>query len=332
MIRCGLAVLFLSASLLCPAAAQERVTVGTMQNVASSVLFLGAAKGYFKDEGLDVEMTAYASNEDVVKALAGDATDFGLASFTAAAFNAAGSGAIKAIAMQAREKRDYEGSDIIVSNAAYARGIRKAEQLASTVAAIDAIGTTAHYQLGQVAHMKDFKLSGMILKPQGSPEAVASAIAADQVDVAILPSQYARDLLTANQAKLVAWYSELDEPQLGALFVSRKTIAGRRATVEKFLRAYRRGAAEYYASLMRRDKYSKRVSNAKSREAATAIARYVYPGRANGAPTVEAYVYFIDPQAQLDTADIKRQVDWYRAQGLVNKEIDARAVVDLSFK
>ena len=144
--------------------------------------------------------------------------------------------------------------------------------------------------------------------------------------------RYARELLAGNHAKLVGWYSELDEQQLGALFVSSKMIATRRSVVEKFVRAYRRGIADYSAALLRKDVHSKRTSDMKSHEAATTIARYVYPDRAeSGAATVEASAYFIEPQAQLDLADIERQIAWHKARGRVDKNVSARDVVDLSF-
>jgi NitT/TauT family transport system substrate-binding protein len=106
----------------------------------------------------------------------------------------------------------------------------------------------------------------------------------------------------------------------------------RRATVEKFLRAYRRGATDYAAALLRRDRYGKRVTDVKSQSAATLLARYVYPGHSLGpaVATIEAGIYFMDPQARLDAADIARQVEWYKAQGLVEPVIDVRAIVDSS--
>jgi NitT/TauT family transport system substrate-binding protein len=102
--------------------------------------------------------------------------------------------------------------------------------------------------------------------------------------------------------------------------------------VEKFVHAYRRGAADYAAALLRKDRSSKRISDIKSKEAATTIARYVFPGRGNdAAATVELGAYYIDPQARLDVADVVRQVAWYKSQGLIDKAIDARTVVDASF-
>jgi hypothetical protein len=39
----------------------------------------------------------------------------------------------------------------------------------------------------------------------------------------------------------------------------------------------------------------------------------------------------IEPQARLDVADVECQIAWYKAQGLIAKGVNARAVVDLNF-
>lgn len=331
MIRRLFTTLPLIAVLISSAAGQERVTVGTQRLVTSGALFIAATNGYFKAEGLDVEMTAYTTPQLVVEALAGGSTDFAVAAFTGAAFNLAGKGAIKAIAAQVREKRDYDGNELIASNAAYAKGLQKPADLADRSFAIGELGSLYHYQLGQIARIKRFDLASVLLKPGSSLDVMARQVATGEADATILPAQYARELLTANQAKLVAWVSEIDEPQLGALFASAKTLE-KRETVEKFLRAYRRGTADYTAALMRNDKYSKRVTDAKSKAAAAAIARYIYPGRSDGAATVEASAYYMDPQARLDSADLERQIEWYKSQSLIDSSVTVRNVVDSNFK
>lgn len=276
-------------------------------------------------------MTAYDSDKVVADMLASGATDFGLTRFTPAAFDAAGKGLIRAIAAQAREKRDYEGSQIIASSIGFQKGLRKFDNLADKTVAIDALGSTAHYQLLQIARIKHVDPARITVKALGTLDAIPRAVGTDQVDAAIMPSLYARELLMANQAKFLGWYSELDEQQLGALFVSKKMLETRRAAVEKFVHAYRRGAADYAAALLRTDRSSKRVSDIKSKEAATTIARYVYPDRGDAAATVELGAYYIDPQARLDVADVARQIAWYKSQGPIDKAVDARTVVDASF-
>ena len=332
MIRRLLATLSLIMALCDPLSARERVTVGTRQVADSGALFLAAAQGYFKDEGLDVEMIAYRSDKDVADAVALGATDFGLSAFTPAAFSHAGRGLIKAVAAQVREKRDYEGNTIVASNMAYAKSLRKPEDLAGKVVAISQLGSAYYYQLAQIARAKKFDFNSITLKPLQTIDAMARAVGNNKVDAAIMPTQYARELMLADQAKLIGWYSEIDEQQLGALFANGKTIATKRATVEKFVRAYRRGAGDY-AQMVRYERGGKRVANMRTRELATVIARYVYPGRPLGAAaaTVEAGAYYMDPQARLDGADIARQVEWYKAQGLIDKSIDAASIVDAGF-
>jgi NitT/TauT family transport system substrate-binding protein len=328
----ALAPFLVIASLVSPAAAQERVVIGTQRLADNGALFLAAAAGYFKAEGIDLVMTAYENDRMVAEALASGATDFALAGFTPAAFNFAGKGTIKAIAARTREKRYYESTELVVSNIGFSKGLQKYEDIAGKTVAIDALGSISHYQLEQIARVKKVDMNRVTVKPMQTLDAIVRAIATNEVDAAIMPAPYARDLLASNQAKLVGWYSELDEIQFGALFASSKMLATRRAAIEKVLRAYRRGVADYTEALLRKDRNSKRTADIKSHEAATTIARYVYPDRGTSAAVaVEASAYFIDPQAQLDVADIDRQIAWHKAQGRVDKTVSARDVVDPSF-
>ena len=97
------------------------------------------------------------------------------------------------------------------------------------------------------------------------------------------------------------------------------------------MRAYRRGVADYAAALLGHDRYGKRVVDAEADAAAKLIAAYVYPGSSGGVRAVEAGAYFVDPRARLDVGDLARQIAWYKTQGLVGKDVDARQTVDLSF-
>ena len=186
-------------------------------------------------------MTAFENGRMVAETLASGVTDFALTGFTPAAFNLAGKGMIKAIASRTREKRYYERTELVVSNTGFSKGLQKFEDIVGRTVAIDALGSVAHYQLEQIARVKKVDIDRVTVKPVQTLDAIARAIGANEIDGAIMPASYARELLASNQAKLVGWYSELDEIQFGALFASSKMIATRRAAIEKFVRAYRRG-------------------------------------------------------------------------------------------
>jgi NitT/TauT family transport system substrate-binding protein len=123
----AVAPFFVIASLVSPATAQERVVIGTQRLTDNGALFLAAAAGYFKAEGIDLAMTAYESDRTVAEALVSGATDFALTGFAPAAFNFAGKGTIKAIAARTREKRYHEGTELVVSNIGFSKGLQKFE-------------------------------------------------------------------------------------------------------------------------------------------------------------------------------------------------------------
>src|SRR6185437_11335719 len=224
----ALALFALIFSLLLPAAAQERVTIGTQRLADNGALFLAAARGYFKAEGLDVEMTAYKSDKEVAQAVAAGAVEFGLAAFTTEAFNYAGQGFFKLVAAQVQERKGFEGNEVVASNAAWANGLRKMENLADRSVAITVLGSPFHYQLAQIARVKKFDFNSITIKPLQTVDAAALAVSEGKAEAAILPAAYARELMVASQGMLVGWYSEVGEQQdLGALFVSKKMLTER---------------------------------------------------------------------------------------------------------
>lgn len=332
MIRRAFAAFILGTVLLTPAAAEERVTVGTTRSSDNGALFLAVARGYFSAEGLNVEMTAYASDKNVAEAVAAGAVDFGLAGFTSETFNYAAQGFFKLVAAQVQEHKGFEGNEIVASNAAWANGLRKMENLADRSVAITMLGSPFHYQLAQIARVKKFDFNSVTIKPLQTVDAAALAVSEGKAEAAILPAAYARELMVASQAMLVGWYSEVGGQQdLGALIASKNMLTGRRAVADKFLRAYRRGAADYSA-MVQLDRYGKRILNVATRELATIIARYVFPGRQLGraAATVETGAYPMDPQARLNTADLERQVAWLKEQKLIDTGVNVPAIVDTS--
>ncbi len=326
MMRPAVALSFIFA-VIAPAFAQEHVSVAAQRLTANGALFLADARGYFKAEGLDVEMTAYASERDIAQAVASTSADFGVAGYTADAFSYAGQGLIKFVAAQVSEKRGFEGNDVVASMAAWTNGLRRVEDLGNHSVAF--AGSTGQYQLDELARAKKFDLAAVKLQQMPSDDEVARAVAQQKVHAALLPAAYAHELMVASQAQLIGWYSDIGGLQLGALFVSSKMLESRRGLAEKFVRAYRRGAADY-AGMLQLDRAGKRVLTVSTREIATIIARYAYPGKPLGraAASVEMDAMPIEPGARLDLADLARQVEWYRGQKLIETATDAKDMID----
>ena len=68
MIRLTVAIFVFIFNLAFAAYAQERVVIGTQRLSENGALFMAAAQGYFKAEGIDLAMTAYESDKVVWEA------------------------------------------------------------------------------------------------------------------------------------------------------------------------------------------------------------------------------------------------------------------------
>ena len=316
-----------------PAAAQEKVGVAVLRFVSSSPLFVAVEKGYFKQEGLDLDLNFLDAAQPIAVAVVSGNVDLGLTAFTAGLFNLAGKGGLKVIAAQAKEAKGYEGNANLASNAAWDKGLRRIEDLPGHSLGISQVGSSFHYQIGQIARVKGFDLKRVDLKPLQSLGNMTSALKGGSVDAIIIAPHLAKALVAAGDAKLLGWYSDLDEYQFGALFAGSKVIASRRATVEKFVRAYRKGTAEFAGALLERDTSGQRVFDSRSHAIAALVAKQVYPSEPadKAAALVEASTFYVDPQARLDVADIEKQVAWYKSQGLVDAGVDPASFIDLSF-
>ncbi|MBV9740590.1 MAG: ABC transporter substrate-binding protein [Hyphomicrobiales bacterium] len=311
----------------------EKVKLGSLRFVSSGAVFIALERGYFKDEGLDVAITFFDAAQPIALATASGDLDLGVTAFTGGLFNLAGKGALKIIAAQAKEAKGYEGNLVLVSNAAWDKGFRDVSQFAGHSIGITQIGSSFHYQIGQIAAANGIDLKTIAIRPLQSLLAMAAALKTGQVNSIIIAPHLARAMIENGDAKPIARYSDLDEYQFGGLFTTPKAIGTRRPMLEKFVRAYQKGAQDYFDALLRRDDRGRRIFDEKAAAAAALIAKYVYPTDPPGkaATLVEASAFYVDPQARIDVADILKQIAWYKAQGLVAAEVDGRAALDLSF-
>lgn len=313
-----------------PAVAQERLIVGTQLAISNAGLFVAASKGYFRDEGLVVDLRGFDDNNKLADILASGRLDLATLDFSAKIMTLAGNGAIKAVAGQARERAGFEGNNVVASVRAFTSGLHKLKDLAGRTWAITELGSVYHYQFGQIARANDFDLKAVTIKQYQTVENVAEAINNNRADAAVLPGPYARSMLTAGQARLVGWVSDVDEQQLGALFVSGRALEKNREAIVKFVRAYRRGASEFVADALRRDAFAKRILDARSRAMSELVGRFVFPklDPEQARQAVQNWSYYIDPQVKLDLADLTKQVEWFKAQGLIERKIDPKLIAD----
>lgn len=308
------------------ASAADKVTVGVLRFVSSGGLFLAAEQGFFKEQGIDVDLRFFEAAQPIAVAVASRDLDFGLTAFTAGAFTLAGKGGLKIVAAQAKEAKGYEGNAVLASKAAFDKGLTSVDKLAGRTVGITQVGSSFHYQLGQLARLKGFDLKSVEMKPLQSLPNMVAALKTSQVDAIIIAPHLARPLIQSGDGKLLGWYSDFDEYQFGGLFAGVDMLTKRRDVATRFVRAYQKGEAALAGAF-----FAKPRDEAAATAAARMIAKHVFPGEDDekAIAQVKAAVFYVDPAARLDVADIYKQVAWLKSQGLVDSGLDAAAILDL---
>lgn len=325
--------LWCAAALACPsmgagpAQSADKVSVSALTFVSSAPLFIAQDRGHFAKEGLEVEIKFFTAAQPVAVAVTSGDADFGTTGLTAGFFNLAGKGTLAIVCAQSREEKGWEFNAYVASNQAYAAGLTGLDKLPGRNFGISTIGSSHHYMLGKLAEKRRFPMDQVKLAPLQSVPNMIAAVKSGQVDATLLPAQYANDLQAKGEAKVIGWVHEETPWQLGAVFTSPKMIQERRPVVERFVRAWVAAAAAYDAAFQKRDAQGKRAFGPEADALIAIIAKYT-----RAAPEViKVSLPYIDPQGRLLVRDLYDQVRWYQAQNMVDKTVDPKTIVDLSF-
>src|SRR5688572_18133248 len=109
---------------LSPAAAADKITVAVNKLSAGSPLYVGRARGYFAEEGLEVSLLHSTSAQTIGLAVASGDAQLGMTAFTAGIFAIAGGGKVKIVAGGYEEAKGFKGLAILANNTAHAAGLQ----------------------------------------------------------------------------------------------------------------------------------------------------------------------------------------------------------------
>ncbi len=321
------AVAGLAAPSLARAQNLTKTSVGVLRLSSSGPVFIAAERGYWREAGLDVDLKYFTAAQQVPVAVTSGDADFGVTGLTAAFFNLAGKGALKIVAAQSREEKGFPLVAYMATNAAIEKGFRSVKDFAGKRVGITTTGSTFHYSLGLLAKKYGFDLSSVTLVPLQTLPNMQAAFKGGQVDAVLAPVTLARALVADNAGKILAWAGDETPWQLGALFTSPRAIGEKRDLVERFVRGYLRGAADFNAAFNQRDAAGNEVRGTRFAETIGVVARAVQ----QAPELVSIGLPFVDAQGRLDVGDIYNQIAFWQQAGLVGRDVNGKDIVDLSF-
>lgn len=125
----------------------DRVVVGHIPIAIYAPFFIAEAKGYFEEEGIEVELKRLEGGADMLIQTAAGNFDVGAGGAGAAFFNAVHSGIGVQLVAPLHSERPPMVTPLVVSEAAYAEGLRSVGDLVGETVAVNAFGASTEYWL-----------------------------------------------------------------------------------------------------------------------------------------------------------------------------------------
>ncbi len=322
--QCATLALVITAMLSGAAASAESLKIGVVGVNAFAPIFVAQEKGYFAAEGAPAELVYFDAAAPVAVAAVSGAIDIGSAAVTAAFYNLAGQGELKLIAAAAHEVPGFQIQAFLTSRHAHDSGLTSLKNLAGHSFGVTTKGAPPVYVVGGILAEKygfDFKTIE-VLSLQSIPN-INTALTGGKVDftsVSLTPGMMS--LIARGDIVRIAWTGDEAPWQFGIVFTGAKTADTRRDLIERFLRAYRKGARDYHDAVT--DSSGKRKDGPAAEAMITILAKYTK----QSPEEVKLGIPYVDAEGRLDVKDILHQIAFYKAQGMVKEQVDGAALID----
>lgn len=302
------------------------VRVGTTNSSSDAPLFIAAAKGYFKAEGLEVEFTSFDSAAKMIAPLGTGQLEVGAGSPAAGFYNAVARGLdVRMVADKGSMPPGYGYLPLMVRKDLVDSGkVKGFADLKGLKVALPAQGTTTDSTLNEALRKGGLKWTDVDVVYMGFPQHVIafqnkaidasvttepSATRSEQLGVAV---RYAPgDVIYPEQQVAVILY--------GGKFIKEQPDIGR-----KFMRAYIRAVRDYNDALK-----GGKLAGPNAPEIIAILTQYTNIKD----PKIYASITpnGCDPDGKVGEASLRKDLQFFRDRGLIEGNVTVEQVIDHSF-
>lgn len=310
-----------------PAHAQSQpVRVGIANVVSDGSIFIADRKGYFKDEGLSVEITPFTSGANMVAPLGSGQLDVGGGSASAGFYNAVARGIrMRIVADKASSLPGYTVNRLVVLKSHVDSGrFKTLADLKGMKIGMNATGVSNEVTLDAALKRGGLVRSDVNITLMGMPDYVP-ALLNKAIDAAMATEPHGTIAVRNGSAVAIVGDDELiPGHQIANLLYSNDFATKRPEDARKFMKAYVRALRFYNGALK-----DSRMAGPNAEEVIAiltqntpikdpAIFRIIIP---NGA----------DPNGFINVPSLQLDLDNFRSYGLIKGEVDMKQVVDTTF-
>ena len=312
-----------------PALAATAVNLGVMRLASHAPSFIAFERGYYGEEGLDVELKFFEAAQPMAVAIASGDADYAVTAMSGGLVSLAEKEAIKVIGGALAEEAGLKGNYILASNKAHDAGLTSADQLAGKTFGITTAGSSFHYMCHKIAQANDIPMSDITLKPLQKVGAIVGALGTGQIDAWAIQGALANKMINEGNARQIGLVSDYaPDYQVTTVFTSTGNAANERAKTEAFIRAYSRAIDDYNAAV---------VDKTADEGEVTAIARIVHKYVDSDRPFEVASETFttsamrINKGCALALGSVTDQLNWFKDEQMVKDTISEDMLFDTSY-
>lgn len=322
VLAAGLAAVMGSTLQATAARAEQTVRFASVGGLTDAGLYLAEELGFFKEEGIAVEMKRMANAPSLVAALATGQIDVAGISITPALFTSAAQGiGLRIVGDKQSFRPGFAATRLVVrSNLAKQTPEETARALAGKTIAVSARASSSFYNATQILKARGGDITQMTVKELTFPAMVA-ALTSGAVDAAYIIEPHLSRTLRDKIAVEIGNAAEISgaKGSIGVPLVYSEDFASKRELGQAFMNAYVRGVRAYNDAWVR-GKDKERVQEIMARRAGVGIeiVRSTYPSG-------------LDPNQEIDLDSIRDMHKFFVENKFITTGTNLDKLVDLSF-
>lgn len=300
-----------------------RVTLktGAVGALSDAGIYIALEKGFFRDEGLDIELVNFRVGPQIIPSLATDQVQVSGLSVSPSMFNALHVGAgLHLVADKGQVSKGFGWAAMMVRSD-LAVIIKDFKDLKGRKIGTPSKGVSLFTQLGKALELGGLGLNDVDVVEIGFPEMMA-ALSNKAIDAAMLIEPFVT-LVAANHVA-VRWKGVEEfypfKAQNGVVMYSEKFVKQQPEAAKRWMVAYLRGVRAY----------TEAVSKGSDRDSVNRIlAKHTAVKDASLYAKMQPIDF--DPNGQLETRSLELDQDWFLKLGLQLQRADLSKVIDYQY-
>jgi len=304
-----------------PLSPRVALKVGAIGAVSDAGIFIAQEKGYFKDEGLDVEIVSFRAAPQILPAIATGEVQVSGSAVTPALFNAFARGiTMKLVADKGQVARGF-GFAAIVIRSDLADTVRDFKDLKGRKFAVMGKGVSSTSQLGKALERGGIEPNEVELIELGLPEMVA-ALGNKAIDGATLLEPFITFATARNVG--IRWKGMEDflpfTGQNGVIIYSQQFTQEQPEAAKRWMAAYLKGTRAYLDAVTKgtdRDGINAILAKHTAVKDLALLAKIAPTG--------------FDPNGRMEIKSLEADQDWFLKLGLQQGRADLGKVIDYQY-